>query len=145
MKLILCSRPYNVASWLLRGYLWSKWSHVAIWDDEQGWVYDATLTQGGVKATWYADWQQHYPDCEVRAIEIPDDSLDAARAWLIAQLDKPYDWSAVLGIFFRREAWADDDKWFCSELAEAFRSKFEKPRFRQDTRRITPEHISMTF
>lgn len=144
MRLVLCTRPDSAASWALRVYMWSKWSHVAIWDDEAGLIYDSALRQGGVRATPQMQWLLDYPLIETRPILIPPERKEEARAWLWEQVGKPYDWGAIVGIFFRQRQWADADAWFCSELAEAFRAKFERVRFAHDLWRITPGHLAMT-
>jgi hypothetical protein len=138
MKLILCTRPGNIGAWILRAWMWSPWSHSAIHDDELGVVYDATLWGGGCKVHLAEDFFSHYTRSESREITVAEARLPAARAWLMAQVGKSYDWTALVGIFSHRN-WQDDDKWFCSEHAETFISLFSKPRFRASASRITPQ------
>ena len=143
MKLVLCTRKASPASFLLRTYLWSRWSHAAIYDDERGVVFDATFTHGGCRVWPEGEFFARYPAHELRTIAVDADELPQARLWLDAQLGKSYDWKALAGIFMRRE-WADEGRWFCSEMAEAFRTQFERRRFLADASRITPEHLAMT-
>jgi uncharacterized protein YycO len=137
MKLILC-RNSSLGSMLLRTYMGSRWSHAAIWDEERGTVYDSTMLQGGVKVHDELAFFAHYPVC--RDISMVVNNPGDARAWLDAQVGKPYDWSALAGIFFRTSKWEDDDRWFCSELAETFRTLFDRRVFSELACRITPYH-----
>ena len=139
MKLILC-RDNSFGSCLLRLAMWCRWSHSAIYDPATGLVYESTMWGGGVRATWFQDWIGAYPDCELRATGITDGV--GARAWLDAQVGKPYDWSALLGLLMHRE-WQNADRWFCSELVEACVSKFGRARFRAEASRVTPRHQDM--
>ncbi len=134
MKIILC-RNHSIGSYLLRLVMWSRYSHTAIRDGD--YVYDSTMLQGGVEVHPYARWKEHYPVTDEREVEVKD--LGAARAWLKDQVGKPYDWTALLGLLSRRD-WQQDDAWFCSELAETFRSLFSAKKFRADAWLITPHH-----
>ena len=52
------------------------------------------------------------------AVWAPD--IDAARAFAEAQMGKGYDWPGAVGIpFTYSDSWADDSKWWCSELVFA--------------------------
>lgn len=139
MKLILCSN-HTLGSYTLRAVMWSRYSHSAVYDDATGLVYDSTLLQGGVKSSPWFDWAEHYPNREVRELNIID--VDGARAWLDAQVGKPYDWTALAGMVVHRN-WQEDDAWFCSELAEACITLFGVPRFRASMSLITPRHQDM--
>lgn len=139
MKLILC-KSNKIGSKLLRFYMWSSWSHSAIYDDEQGLIYDTTMLGGGCKVHTVMNFFSEYTDWEIRDIEIKD--KDKAREWLKNQLGKKYDWTALFGIYFRRN-WQEDDKWFCSEHTETFISLFSKPRFRSGNWKITVFHQEM--
>ena len=136
MKLILCTK-LGFSSALLRFVMWSKWSHVAILHG--GYVTDTTLWQGGVKTHTSEEFFAHYSAYELRDIEVDEES---ALLWLAQQNGKKYDWTALLSFVVQRD-WQQDDKWFCSELAEAMISKFGKPRFRASAARITPRHQEM--
>ena len=141
MRLILCTRPRSLSAWLLRAVMWSRWSHSALYDDSDGVVYDSTFLGGGVRATPVDQFLGHYSRYELRPIpmQIPD---DLARSWLVDQVGKPYDWTALLSWIVRRN-WQDEDAWFCSELTEAFIDLFAAPRFRERASRITPRHQDM--
>lgn len=137
MKLVLCRSP-GLGSLILRAYMGSRWSHAAVWDDAAGYVTDTTLWQGGVLTHHESDFFAAHP--QFRVIDVPVQEVEAARAWLQAQVGKGYDWSALFGIFFRTGLWEDDDKWFCSELGESFITRFSRRRFQEIAARITPYH-----
>jgi hypothetical protein len=140
VKLILCRHP-ALGSYLLRAWMGSRWSHAALWDDERSVIYDSTLLQGGVRATFEYDWFAKYR--ERRIIDLPGADAAKARAWLDAQCGKSYDWSALVRIFFRARAWDDPRRWFCSELAAACINNFVKALFAADAAAITPYHLDL--
>lgn len=139
MKLILCT---NRRGFLLRFLMWSRWSHSAILDDVSGMVYDSTLTQRGVRMHAVGEFLRKYPKHEIRDIPMAPDAQPVGRRWLLDQLGKPYDWTALLSWVVRRD-WQEPDSWFCSELTEAFIAQFSIPRFREQASRITPYHQDM--
>jgi uncharacterized protein YycO len=141
VKLILC-RNNSVGSWLLRSLMWGRWSHSALWDRDRHVVVDTTLWQGGVRVHDEADFFDHYPTHEVRDLGIPPENYAAARAWIEAQVGKPYDWTALVSFVVHRN-WQDDDSWFCSEFLENIRNLFGLRVFRADASRITPQHQAM--
>lgn len=56
--------------------------------------------------------------CRDMQVWVPD--LDAAVAFAEAQVGKGYDWLGAIGIpFTYSDDWADDSKWWCSELVFA--------------------------
>jgi uncharacterized protein YycO len=140
MKLILCRHP-AIGSYLLRAWMGSRWSHAAIWDDECSMVYDTTLQQGGVRASFEYDWFSRFPTR--RIINLPSADAAQAREWLKAQVGKPYDLTALVRIFFRTRAWNDPGRWFCSELAASCINLFVKPLFSADAAAITPYHLDL--
>lgn len=139
MNLILC-RNRTLGSALLRLAMWSRWSHAAIHDTREGWVYDARFWRG-VRRAPYEAWLADYAPSrlERRDLEVPEHALPRARMWLMDQVGRPYDWTAIVGFVFRQRRWQSERAWFCSELAEAFRTLFSlRPIFRADASRITP-------
>lgn len=136
MKLILCTNN-SIGARLLRFVMWSKYSHAAILDGSV--VTDTTFWQGGVKQHFAEDFFKHYTRYELRDIDV---SEPMARNWLVAQVGKKYDWTALLSWVVRRD-WQEDDSWFCSELCEAMISLFGVPRFRETAARISPRHQEM--
>ena len=142
MKLILC-RKKSIGSWVLRSYMGSRWSHAAIWDYELDIVYDTTLHQGGCKKHLSKDFFEHYPTYRVIDLDVKD--LEAARKWLENELGKLYDWSALVGIFFRTSKLEDNDAAFCSEQATEFISEFDHPLFNELACRITPYMLDIIY
>ena len=140
MNLILC-RNRTIGSALLRLATWSQWSHVAIHDEGIGVVFDTTFAHGGCRAWPEADFRLRYPDREERELVV--DNPPAARAWLLNQLGKPYDWSAIAGFVFRRDDWNKPDAWFCSEHFAAFFNEFVRPAFKVSLWRVTPRDVDM--
>lgn len=89
--------------------------HVACRVDDL--VVDSTFWQGGVQVHSFDEWSQG----RLLVSEIPVEMPDAVSAdrWLLEQVDKKYDWTALVGFTFWRD-WSDDSKWYCSELAAAW-------------------------
>jgi uncharacterized protein YycO len=139
MKLILCTKP-GISSTFLRFAMWSKWSHSAILDG--GTVTDTTLWQGGVKEHTTEEFFKHYPTYEVRDIAGSEESYAKARVWMKSQINKKYDWTALLSFIVQRD-WQMDDRWFCSEYSEFVVAICDKPRFRANASRVTPGHQTM--
>lgn len=80
-------------------------------------VVDATFAQGGVRLHALDQWQAH----RIVVAQVPVDMPNPATAddWLLEQVGRPYDWTALLGFLAWRD-WADDHAWYCSELAAAW-------------------------
>lgn len=139
MRLIF-ARQRSISSLLIRFFTGSRWSHVAIVEDDTN-VIDATFLHGGVRRRPLADLLTASSRTETLDLMVPNER--AAMRWLQAQIGLPYDWTAVTGILFRSPGWAVPDRWFCSELAEAAVMAGGLKRFREDAARITPEHVWM--
>lgn len=139
MRLIF-TRQHSIGSLLIRFFTWSRWSHVAILEDDSM-VIDSTFLHGGVRRRPLAELLAQASRHQMLDLNVPNEAaaLDFARA----QIGRPYDWTAVLGILFRAPGWALPDRWFCSELAEAVVLAGGLKRFREDAARITPEHVWM--
>ncbi len=122
MITVQLSTQEDASSWLIRQATWSRWSHVDLV------LPDGTLLgariDGGVKIR--PNGYDHFTDILrlsvasftplSRALEFSNPTAEAALyAWAHAQVGKPYDWSAILGVGLHRD-WRDEGKWFCSEL-----------------------------
>lgn len=130
---VLFAHKHTLGSWLIRAFTWSRWSHVAIVDHDE--VIESTLKRGGVRARSLMDFLSEYQHVEMVEWNVPDEA--AALRFLRAQIGKPYDWTALVGFLLRRD-WAEDDSWFCNELAEAAAQAGGLKRFRGVLSRITP-------
>ena len=132
---LVFSRKHHIGSLLLRAFLWSGWSHVAIVDGED--VIEAVAGDGVRRRPMAALLAE---SSEFVVVSVPALNAQAVVAAAASQIGKPYDWRGVLGIGFRRR-WQDADSWFCSELvAWAFREAGH-PLFRLDEWRITPRDL----
>lgn len=60
--------------------------------------------------------------------------------FLLDQLGKPYDWTAIWGFLLHKRNWQEDDKWFCSELIAAA-INLEQPIYSKALHRITPKDL----
>lgn len=132
MKIIV-ARNNRPGSWLIRLVTMGQWSHAALLLPN-GLVIDTTLTTG-VRSIPVMAWIRDYPTHQVIDIDVPDEEQTISFA--MAQLRKPYDWTAIFGILLRRN-WQEPDAWFCSELVEAALAAGGRQRFRDDVSRITP-------
>lgn len=136
MVRVIFSRRHHPGSVGLRLFMWSPWSHCGIIDGDN--VIQAT-TSHGVCITPMAEFTllaSEWSIVEFEADEVA--TIKAARN----QLYKPYDWKGCAGIFFHRE-WNEDDAWFCSELVAWALEQGGLKLFREDARRITPQHLWM--
>lgn len=134
MKVLFASKPYSLGSCLIRLFTFSKFSHVAIKISDLL-VIDSTLTTG-VRSISVETFTKQYPNYIEIDITVPNEY--AAKDFLLTQIGKPYDWTALIGMVLQR-TWHAHDSWFCSELLEAAAKAGGKPRFRDDVYRITPQ------
>lgn len=135
---VLCTRP-GAPSAALRAWMWCPWSHAALYDAGKGVATHSTFWGRGVHETHAEDFFAAYEEHTCRAIPVAPEAVDAARAWLAAQVGKRYDWTALFGIALHRD-WSEEDAWFCSELTESFRNLFAARRFSERMSRVTPAH-----
>ena len=134
MKVLYACKPYSLGSWIIRFFTFSKFSHTAIKVSEDL-IIDSTLPTG-VRSITANEFAKHYPNYLELDIAVPNE--DAARDFLLYQVGKPYDWTALLGMVLQRK-WEEEDSWFCSELLEAAAKAGGRSRFRDDVYRITPQ------
>lgn len=98
----------------------SLWNHISLRID--GLVYEA-IEGVGVRVRTTHDIAQAFTSRQetiqpLRVEGLPDDAPDLLKAFLRAQLGKPYDYVMVLRFLSRvqRQSDAAQAKWFCSEL-----------------------------
>lgn len=108
--------PYNPFS-LAVGFLSGshEFSHaITIIGDR---AYEASMTHG-CRAGTVAELMAGIVVYRDMPVWVPD--IDAAIAFAESQMGKGYDWLGAIGIpFTYSEDWADDSKWWCSDLAFA--------------------------
>lgn len=132
---VIFTRRHHIGTIILRGFLWSKWSHCAIIDGDE--VIEAAAPKGvGVRSL--AELIEESSLYEI--IEFPCVNPDAIIAAARANVGAPYDWGGIIGIGFRRR-WQDDDAWFCSELIAAAFAEAGEPIMRGDAYRVTPRDL----
>lgn len=112
----------------------SIWSHVACEIGDA--VYEARAATGVRRTTRYAALAGASAVGHARV----DCNDHLARRWLLDQLGKPYDWSAVWSWFGSRD-WQDEDCWFCSELAARAAEAGNRRVVYAETARVTPGMI----
>jgi uncharacterized protein YycO len=129
------SKSNSIACKCIRFFTWSEYSHVGfILPDDM--ILDTTLkTKVAIRP--FKDLEKTEKTIIIREYQdINENVIEIAKA----QIGKKYDWSAVVGIPFRRN-WQDDDKWFCSELVAWSCLKAETPIINKDCWRITPQDL----
>jgi uncharacterized protein YycO len=134
LRIAFC-RGTSLPSRFIRVLTWSRWSHVALIDDDE--VIEAVWPRVGVTAL--SDLLSRYP--EVRIAEWP--TIDAAPILAAArsQEGKGFDWKALIGFIFHRD-WQQQDAWFCSELVAWSFAQAGVSLYRPDgLNRITPQHL----
>lgn len=138
MNILFCKSSL-IGSVLIRAVTWSKWSHVAVLAADGDTVIEATWPK--VRKTTYAKFCKQHPSHQMVSIDVPNEA--AGYEWLLTQVGKRYDLSALFGFLFHRN-WADDSKWFCSELVAEAIAKGGLTLFRDDAvSRVTPQHLWM--
>lgn len=122
------------ASWLVRRFTWSPYSHVDLV------LPDGRLlgARGDGGVTIRAP--EPFPTVTRFTVDAPESVIDTA----LQQLGKPYDWSAIAGLIARRN-WQQPDRWFCSELvAWAFESTGHPLLRSAGHYRITPRDLLLS-
>ncbi len=119
----------------------SKWNHVGLVLPD-GRVIDSTF-KTGVRIISEEEFRRHYTRTETWNVHVPLE--DYAHDFALAQEGKPYDFSALFGLFFQKYSWQEDDKWFCSELLEAILQAGGRVRFRTCIHRILPRETYSVF
>jgi len=132
--------PYNPVSLAIASLTDSREGFSHVMAIIEGTAYEANMLHGcravpvEVAMAGMVRWQD-------MPVVVPD--LDAAIDFGRAQDGKPYDWPGALGLpLLRSQDWADDGKWWCSELAFALLmaggTTLLDP---QETKRVTPNDL----
>lgn len=133
MRLIF-TRHNTPASLAICAATASIWSHVGCQIGDS--VFEAKAATG-VQQTSYAEAIYGASRIGLARVDCND---DLARRWLLAQLGKPYDWTAVWSWFGSRD-WQDEDSWFCSELAARAAEAGNRRVVYAETARVTPGQV----
>lgn len=121
-------KPFSL---LIRLFTWSQWSHVGIVSADGETVYESKGGEGVVETPLH-EFTERYP--QYCYAQIPCESRRKAYNFYRSQLGKPYDFTALYSIVFRRN-WQETDSWFCSEYVAAGLGIFRN----ESIKRITPE------
>lgn len=136
IKLAFC-KSNTAISLAIRITTWSQWSHVAIIDGDE--VIEAAPS--GVRRCSISTLYAENDVVEVVNFRCanPEAIINAANS----QVGKPYDFTAVIGIYFHRD-WQSRDRWYCAELVAWAFEQAKDPLFRSDAlHRVTPQHLWM--
>ncbi len=136
MKILFTTRKKHIPAMLLRILTLSKFSHMAVLLDDNT-VIEAVAFKGVIRDS-FENFTERYDRIIIQDLILPKE--EAATTFLINQVGKPYDWTAIFGIVFRNGKWTDLDSWFCSELVEATIKAGGLDRFKEDVSRIIPQY-----
>lgn len=135
---LLFSTTANPFSALIRAATWSRWSHVALVDEDT--VIEAAALQGVRRVSVISAVDRAK---DIARVDLPCRDPEAVIQAARSQIGKPYDYTAIVGLSLRRN-WQEPDAWFCSELIAWAFDAAGQPLFRPEAiRRITPEHLWM--
>ncbi len=134
---IVYSNSSKILSKLIQIVTWSKWSHVAMLTEDGKNVIEAV--GHGVREIPLKDFVKDKRRYTFQTYNVNSKStvIEFARS----QIGKKYDFSALFGIFFKRD-WEKNNRWFCSELVTASLQADKSSPFRNDLDgRITPSDL----
>lgn len=134
ITLVFTRRSGSALSWFIRAATMcfpkytidSGWSHVAILVGEgEDTIIDSVMGKGVRMRTLRSLISTEGVEHEVRYLKTLD---DPAEGWLIEQIGKRYDYSALWAFLVPswipwRRQWQESDCWFCAELAAAWAAK----------------------
>jgi hypothetical protein len=119
ITIIFTRRRWNPVSWLIRWvmprsrFALALSSHAIVVGPER--CYEATMLHGVRPVEFFEALKGQLT---VRAIHYKVPDPDAGIAWVEAQCGKRYDWRGAFGLGLAPgRNWAEDDRWFCYELA----------------------------
>lgn len=110
---VIFSRSNLVFSKAVRRYTHSEWSHGGILINS-GTVLESTFSHRGVKLASLDDFKSRATATRIVSVAVPNRA--AAIHAGMAQINKPYDYTAIAGILANKRNWQEDDMWFCTEL-----------------------------
>lgn len=137
------SRRHHVGSLALRAFLWSKWSHCVIVDDDV--VIEANATDGVVERP-YLEFAKNTSKIELIKVPVPSEAVkEAVLAAARSQVGKEYDWIGLLGLGLRNERLSSRRRWFCSELIAWAFDQAGYPLLRIKPWRVSPQHLYIPY
>lgn len=122
-------------------YTWGDWSHTEFVFKEG---YLGARFNGGVAVRAF-DYIVPVKE-EFRYLELSEDNYNKAREFLYAQIGKPYDWRAIIGIGLRNDFYTNGKSWFCSEILMSGSQAASSPLLNiERVDRITPRDIGLSM
>lgn len=91
-----------------------QWSHVEAIGAEG--TFGAQLRGGVIWRRLHDNAYRGAKNVEICTLDCTGPQANLFWNFLLDQLNKPYDWRAIVGFGFGRRDWREDDSWFCSEL-----------------------------
>lgn len=125
---LIFSRSYKPGSLAISAYTACKWSHVGIYDMKTQTVIESTFAHNGVQECSIDEFMSRAVETKIIGVKVV--SRAAVLAAARSQIGKPYDWTALIGIVLKDRNWAEDDMWFCFEVAAWALSKGGSPYFK---------------
>lgn len=129
------SSSRDAIGYAIKLFTWSEWTHVDFLLDD-GRYLGAIPLKGVIIHTLPADRERFLE------IDVTKRQHDKILEFAMAQLGKPYDYSAIFGFLLRRN-WQEDDSWFCSELVATSFIAAGKRLFDETANKISPRDISI--
>lgn len=122
----------------IRAATWSRWSHVAMVDGDS--VIEAVAGKGVRRASLRGAIDRA---ADFAFVDLPATDPASVIAAAAGEINKPYDYTALIGLALRRD-WQEPDAWFCSELVAWSFQEAGQPLLRAEVvRRVTPQHLWM--
>lgn len=135
VKLVF-SRSPSIYSRIVRVATWSDYSHVDVAMPD-GTFIGAEIGRG---VTRFGQDALLRNCTHLNYVEAKGVNEAAVYEFLLQQIGKPYDITAIFGMVMRRD-WQEDDSWFCSELASAALLAGGLSVMRKRANRITPQNL----
>jgi hypothetical protein len=121
IRVIFTKRKWNPISFAIRVaiprslFCVAESSHCLIVDGE--YLIEASMTHG-TRRVKYSEAMKGLTVTALAEYEVPD--AEAGLAWARTQVGSDYDFKGAFGLGLKPDReWAEDDKWFCYELAAA--------------------------
>lgn len=143
IEFIFC-KTNKVFGRLINWRTYGDWSHVAVRiidtdNNDFPCIVEASF-MGGVRLTTINRLKHSYEQVVYKRIGVDKHASDLFVCGL-SQVGKPYDYKAIAGAFFRREAWVNSGAWYCSELAAWIAYKMCLKLFDRGEKIITPQML----